>query len=92
MNSLVGVNLTNYFDEIFTEDLMFESKELADVITKMFNAENVRITATDIQFFVPRLTHIGISALATVFADLDMELISWCDNILVSVRLPTNKE
>ena len=40
--------LTNYFDEIFTEDLMFESKELAD---------------------------------------LDMD-----DNILVSVRLPTNKE
>jgi len=49
----VGVYLTNYFDEIFTEDLMFESKELAD---------------------------------------LDMELISYCDNILVSVRLPTNKE
>ncbi|MDD4624471.1 MAG: hypothetical protein PHX40_03775 [Bacilli bacterium] len=46
------MNLTNYFDEIFTEDLMFESKELA-----------------------------------TVFADLDMD-----DNILVSVRLPTNKE
>ena len=44
----MGVNLTNYFDEIFTEDLMFENKELAD---------------------------------------LDMD-----DNILVSVRLPTNKE
>ena len=92
MNFLVGVYLINYFDKMFDADLMLESKELSDIIAKVFNAKSVRITAKDIQFFVPRLNYDAIMELVNIFADLDIELTPWSDNILVSVRLPTNKE